>query len=156
MQAPQRIRRLIEGDQLEQITPDPEKVVALWRKALASSRDSRRGLSNDNAVTLGYQAALQAASAVLEAAGYRTRGQTGGHHFNTFYALAALQYPGLEEVDIRAEKIRKMRKLSFYDAAEATPEQASAVHEWLNELLPAVRGALIAAVPDLASRLPET
>ncbi|MBA4159382.1 MAG: hypothetical protein H0X65_18200, partial [Gemmatimonadetes bacterium] len=51
-------------------------------------------------VTLGYQAALQAASAVLEAAGYRTRGQMGGHHFNTFYALAALGDLGPEEVDV--------------------------------------------------------
>jgi hypothetical protein len=29
------------------------------------------------------------------------------------------------------------------------------VHEWLNELLPAVHGALIATLPDLASRLPK-
>lgn len=120
MTVPPRIQRLIEGNQMERVIPDPEKVVVLWGKALASSRDSRKGLSNDNAVTLGYQAALQAASAVLEAAGYRTRGQMGGHHFNTFYALAALPYPGLEEVDVVSERIRKMRKLSFYDAAEAT------------------------------------
>ncbi len=155
MTIPPRIRRLVDGRQMEPVEPDAERVVGLWLKALASSADSRKGLSPDNAVSLGYQAAFQASSAVLECAGFRTKGQTPGHHFNTFYALAGLGYPELDTVDVDSERIRKMRTSAFYGAATATGEQVEAVHAWLDALLPSARGVLVSMRPDLASILAE-
>lgn len=121
MSVPPRIQRLIDGRQLETVDPDPTAIVALWTKALASAADSRRGLSPDNAVSLGYQAAFQAASAVLEAAGYRTKGGTLAHHFNTFYAVSGLGLPGLEGVDIESERIRNCAS----HRSTAHPKQAT-------------------------------
>lgn len=152
---PPRIQRLLEGRQLEAITADPQDVRVRWGKALASNRDSRLvGLSRDNAVTLGYQAAMHAATAVLETAGYRTRGQGGGHHHNTFYALAGLGLAGLETADVDSERIRKLRSGAFYAADETTPAQVAALHAWLDTLLPAARRAIVAALPALEATLP--
>jgi hypothetical protein len=151
---PPRIQRLVEGRQMEAVEPDPGRIVGLWVKALASSADSRKGLHPDNAVSLGYQAAFQAASAVLECAGYRTKGQSHAHHHNTFYALAGLGRPGLESVDIDSERIRKMRTDAFYGAAISTAVQVEAVHRWLATLLPAARRAIITLRPDLSARIP--
>lgn len=155
MAIPPRIQRLVEGHQMEQVEPDPERVMAFWAKALASSADSRKGLHPDNAVSLGYQAAFQAATAVLECAGYRTKGQSPGHHHNTYYALAGLGLEGLDSVDVDSERIRKMRTDAFYGASIATEAQVQAVHRWLDALLPAAKRALTAMRPDLAARLPE-
>ncbi len=64
--------------------------MALWEKALRSSRDARNTANSaDNQYVLGYQALLQMGTAILAAAGYRTRGAQG-HHANTFYAVAGL------------------------------------------------------------------
>ena len=140
---------------MEPVEPDPESIAGFWAKALASSADSRKGLHPDNAVSLGYQSAFQACTAVLESAGFRTRGTSQGHHFNTFYALAGLGHPGLQTVDVDSERIRKMRTEAFYGASCATEAQVRAVHDWLDALLPAARRVLVAARPDLAPRLPE-
>lgn len=153
MTVPLRIARLIEGRQMEAVAPDPDRAAGLWAKALAASADSRKGLHPDNAVSLGYQSAFQAASAVLECAGYRTKGASPGHHHNTFYALAGLGLSGLEQVDLDSERIRKMRSTSFCGADEASEEQVEAVHRWLDALLPAARKALVDRMPDLVSRL---
>jgi hypothetical protein len=153
MTVPRRIHRLIEGRQLEQVEPDPQRIVGLWQKALASDLDSRKGLSADNSVSLAYQAAFQASSAVLEAAGFRTRGQTTGHHHDTFYALSDLPYPGLAEVHGDSERIRKMRTDAFYGAGAATPQQVAAVHQWVEGLLSACWAALTTVRPDLRAQL---
>jgi hypothetical protein len=149
-----RIQRLIEGRQIEQVTPDPQRVEGLWNKALAAAADSRKGLSADNAVSLAYQAGFQASSAVLEAAGFRTRGQSTGHHHDTFYALSDLPFPGLAEVHGESERIRKMRTDAFYGAGSATPEQVAAVQAWLDRLLSACWRSLVETRPDLRDRLP--
>lgn len=153
MPVPPRIQRLLDGRQMEAIEPDPEAVVGFWLKALASSADSRKGLHPDNAVSLAYQGAFQASTAVLECAGYRTRGAQA-HHHNTYYALSGLGYPGLEAVDVESERIRKLRTAAFYGADVATPAQVEAVHRWLDDLLPAALRAIVALRPDLAPRLP--
>ncbi|HEX2201782.1 MAG TPA: hypothetical protein VHG91_00715 [Longimicrobium sp.] len=153
MPAPPRIQRLIDGRQMEPVEPDADTVAGFWTKALASSADSRKGLHPDNAVSLAYQAAFQASSAVLECAGYRVRGAQG-HHHNTYYALSGLGLPGLEGVDVESERIRKLRTAAFYGADVASPAQVEAVHRWLDALLPAARQAIVTLRPDLAARLP--
>ena len=153
MGTPARIQRLIGSRELEEIVPSPEKIVILWGKAVASGRDARKGLSADNAITLAYQAATQAASAYLESAGYRTRGGRPGHHYNTFYALAAFQLEGLESVDVESETIRRKRAASFYDRVEATERDVRSVLEWLDRLLPAIRRELVAERPAINDSL---
>ena len=85
---------------------------------------------------LGYQALLQAATTVLAAAGYRTRGAQG-HHANAFYALSALAIEGLVDVDIRTERVRQMRKLSAYDPGTPALEQIQQLRKLLDDSLPA-------------------
>lgn len=132
---PDRIQMLIDDRRLEVVAPAKGEVAARWKKALASNKDARiPAISPDNAISLGYQAAMQAASALLEMAGYRTKGSTGGHHYNTFYAVAALRLPGLEDIDVDSERIRKMRSSSFYAAGEAKPSDVKTLVDWLDSI----------------------
>ena len=148
MSVPHRIQRLLDGAQLQEVQGTDEDVAALWEKSVASARDARNAaVSPDNQYVLGYQALLQMGTAVLAAAGYRTRGSQG-HHANTFYAVGALGIRGLEEIDIRTERIRKMRKLSAYEPGSPTPEQLADLQELLDSTLPAARMWLAAARPD--------
>lgn len=147
MSNPHRIQRLLDGGQLQEITAPDADVAALWEKAVASARDSRNPANSpDNQYVLGYQALLQVGTAILAAAGYRTRGAQG-HHANTFYAVAGLGIEGLDEVDIRTERVRRMRKLSAYEPGSPAPEQLKHLGELLDTTLPAARTWLVAARP---------
>lgn len=78
MTLPLKIQRLLDGGQLEALTRTDSEVVALWEKAVRSSRDARNAANSaDNQYVLGYQALLQMGTAILAAAGYRTRGAQG-------------------------------------------------------------------------------
>jgi hypothetical protein len=145
---PPKIQRLLDGRLLELIEAPDADVAALWQKAVASARDARReGVSPDNQYVLGYQALLQMATAILAAAGYRTRGPQG-HHANTFYAVAAFGIEGLEEIDVRTERIRQMRKLSAYEPGSPTPEQIRRLRDLLEVSFPAARQWLKAVRPN--------
>lgn len=154
MPNPPKIQRLIDAREMEAVEPDPERIASLWEKALASNADSRMGLSADNAVTLAYQAGLQACSALREAHGYRTKGATSGHHFRTFYAVSALGYPALENVGVRSESMRASRVRSTYGAGSLGGDDVRRIHEWLNELLPAVHVALVDTASSICPELP--
>lgn len=149
MSVPHRLQRLLDGGQLQEITAPDADVVALWQKAVTSARDARNPANSpDNQYVLGYQALLQMGTAVLAAAGYRTRGAQG-HHANTFYAIAALGIEGLEEIDIRTERIRKMRRLSAYEPGSPTPEQLSGLGGLIEATLPAARTWLAVTRPGV-------
>lgn len=142
-----KIQRLLDSRQLQELEVPDADVAALWQKAVASARDARRaGLSPDNQYVLGYQALLQMATAILAAAGYRTRGAQG-HHANAFYAVAALRIEGLEEIDIRTEHIRQMRRLSAYEPGSPAPEQLRRLRDLLDSSLPAAQRWLAEARP---------
>ena len=145
MTIPTRIQRLLDDRALETIQASDADVAALWEKAVRSGQDSRNVQNSmDNQYVLGYQALLQMGTAILAAAGYRTRGAQG-HHANTFYAVTALGIPCLEELDIRSERIRQKRKLSAYLPGSPTTEQIDQLHELLDSSLPAARRWLAAA-----------
>ena len=147
MTVPLKIQRLLDSRQLETIELPDADIAALWQKAVASARDAEhQGLSPDNQYVLAYQALLQMATAILAAAGYRTRGAQG-HHASTFYAVAALGIEGLEEIDVRTERIRQMRKLSAYEPGSPAPEQMARLRELLETSLPAARRWLAARRP---------
>lgn len=140
---PHRIQLLIDEKQMDVVTPAIVDVAVRRKKALASNKDARiPAISPDNAISLGYQAAMQAASALLEMAGYRTRGSTGGHHHNTFYAVAALRLP-VSKISTWTRNASGMRSSSFYAVHEAKPSDVKALVNWLDSILPAMRGALI-------------
>jgi hypothetical protein len=144
---PLKIQRLLDSGQLEVLARSDADVVALWEKAVRSSRDAlNSGNSADNQYVLGYQALLQMGTAILAAAGYRTRGAQG-HHANTFYAVAGLGITGLEEVDIRAERIRQMRKLSAYEPGSPSGDQLQGLHELVRTTLPLARAWLVSQRP---------
>ena len=149
MKHPPRIQRLIESRDMEAIEPDPERVAGLWEKALASNEDSRKGLSPDNAISLAYQAGLQACTALLEAHGYRTKGSNPGHHYRVFYATSGLGYTELSDVHTTSEKVKTERTKSFYSGDPQDAAQVDALHEWLEGLLPAVHSALTRAASGL-------
>jgi hypothetical protein len=153
MKHPPKIQRFVESRDLEALEPDPERVAGLWAKALASSDDSRKGLSPDNAISLGYQAGFQACTALLEAHGYRTKGSNPGHHYRVFYAISGLGYPELSDVQTSSEKVKADRTKSFYSGDPQDAAQVDALHQWLDALLPAVYRALTSAAPELAATL---
>lgn len=147
MNTPPRIQRMLETGLLQEIEAPDIDVAAVWEKALASARDSRNAsMSLDNQYVLGYQALLQMGTAILACAGFRTRGAQG-HHANTFHAVAALGIAGLEEIDIRTERVRKMRKLSAYEPGSPTPDQVDALNSLLDAVLPPAQRWLASARP---------
>lgn len=149
MSSPHRIQRLLDGGQLQEITAPDADVAALWEKGVASARDARNPANSpDNQYVLGYQALLQAGTAILAAAGYRTRGAQG-HHANTFYAVVGFGIEGLEEIDVLTERIRRMRKLSAYEPGSPAPEQLRHLGELLDTALPPARTWLVAARPNV-------
>jgi hypothetical protein len=153
--APQsaRVQRLIEDRKLERITPDPEAVVGVWRKAVNSGVDADLpGVSLDNAVDMAYRATLQAAHALVESHGFRVRsGQ--GHHYLTFYVAEALGYPELARLTERTDPHRTARSSAVYDPVPATQRQLDDLREIVRALLPVVHGVLRARHPDRAARL---
>lgn len=136
MSIPHRVQRLLDGGQLQETVAQDRDVAALWEKAVVSARDAANPANSpDNRYVLGYQALLQMGTALLATAGYRTRGGQG-HHANTFYAVAALGIEGMEDIDIRTERIRKMRRLSAYEPDSPTPEQLASLRQLLDVVLP--------------------
>jgi hypothetical protein len=150
MSPPQRIQQLLSSRHLEDFpTPDPD-VAALWQKAVTSARDARNSAnSSDNQYVLGYQALLQMGTALLACAGYRTRGAQG-HHAATFHAVAALGIEGLDEIDIRTDLIRKMRKVSAYEPGSPTPAQLDRLFELTDEVMPHAQRWLAAQRPAVS------
>lgn len=71
----ERINIMLQSRQIEELAAVDEEVTMVWGKALDTYRaSSTPGLTGDPALSLVYQAALQAATAVVRAAGYRVRG----------------------------------------------------------------------------------
>lgn len=153
MSKPDRIQRLLEARHLDEANASDGDVTALWNKALISARDARNLASSlDNQYVLGYQALLQMSTAVLACTGYRTRGAQG-HHANTFYAVAALQIAGLEEINVSTERIRQMRKVSAYEAGSPIPQQIDALFHLIDAVMPPAQRWLAAQRP--AASFPE-
>ena len=147
MSIPGRIQQFLEGRHLAELYTPDANIAALWQKALASARDARHATTSlDNQYVLGYQALLQMGTAVLACAGYRTRGAQG-HHATTFFAVAALGIDGLEKIDIRTDRIRKLRKVSAYEAGSPTAEQISGLKALLDEMMPHAQRWLTAQRP---------
>ena len=140
---------------MEPLEATEADVAALWKKAVASANDSRnQSNSADNCHGLGYQALLQAAGAVLMAAGYRPRGGGPGHHHDVFYAVTGLSIPGLEDADIRTERVRKQRSRAVYEPDLSTESDLREVYRLQDALLPAMHRWLTSRGAGVAAKLP--
>lgn len=117
-----RIQMMVESRQLEELPAPDAEVIGMWAKAVRSFRSSSLPeLDRDAAFTLAYQAALQLATALVRAAGYRTRGEA--HHHHTFAAVAALGLGDLSDAARDLNVIRQGRHSAIYDWEGATSEQ---------------------------------
>lgn len=72
-------------------------------------------ISFDLRFTTAYQAALQLATIVLAASGFRTHGE--GHHWMTFNVLPELLGPDVQGLADFFDQARGKRNLSDYDRA---------------------------------------
>jgi hypothetical protein len=150
-----RIQVMLESRQIEERPADDPEVEGMWAKAVRTLHSSRLpGLDADAAFTLAYQAALQASTAVLRAAGYRVRGE--GHHHHTFAAVAALGLGALSDAARDLNVIRLGRHAAVYDWEARTGEKElerlrtacgilfSEAHRWLGAQRPQIAASLIA------------
>lgn len=145
-----RIQIMLDSRQLEEISPAPGEVEGTWAKAVRTwGSASLAGLDPDARFTLLYQAALQAATAVVRAAGFRVRGDA--HHHHTFAAVAALGLGHLSDAGRDLNVIRQKRHRAIYDwetvlgerdVAElrtATDALFTRAHQWLRADHPALQ-----------------
>ncbi len=117
-----RLQVMLDSGQLEPMLAGDEEVGGMWAKAIRSLHSSgAAGLDADSAFTLAYQAALQGATAIVRAAGYRVRGE--GHHHHTFAAVAALGLGDLTEAARELNVIRQQRHGAIYDWQSTTRDQ---------------------------------
>jgi hypothetical protein len=99
-----------------------------------------RGLSADWKLNIAYNAALQAATAALAAAGYRASREA--HHYRVIQSLQLTVAPDPNWID-QLEKFRKKRNIGGYERAGAVSDKeakemihlaqqlSAAVKKWL-------------------------
>lgn len=90
-----------------------------------------RSISLDRRFATAYGAALQLATIVLAASGYRVAARRG-HHAVTFQALSALMGEDLADLAVYFDSCRALRNQSDYDRAGIVSE--ADVDELLREL----------------------
>ncbi|MHB1195159.1 MAG: hypothetical protein ACYC6F_19220 [Longimicrobiales bacterium] len=150
-----RIRIMLDSRDIEELAAPDGEVLGMWAKAIRTHRSAALpGLAEDPDArfTLLYQSALQAATAVVRAAGYRVRGEH--NHQITFAAVAALGSPGLSEAARDLNVIRQGRHAAIYDW-ESTTEAGQLMDLQLAaaSLLREARVFLLAQRPTLAGAL---
>lgn len=142
-----RIQVMLDSRQIEAVPAGDPEVQGMWSKAARSLQSSSAGgLDADSAFTLAYQGALQAATAIIRAAGYRVRGE--GHHHHTFAAAGALDLGELSGAARELNVIRQKRHGAIYDWETAVCDRDLAAlrsatarlvehgREWLREQRP--------------------
>lgn len=115
-----RLRIMIDSRELEQAEAPDREVAARWRKAAETYRDAGQDLGADSRLTLYYQASLQAATALVRAAGFRVVG--ADHHRHTFEAVRARDAGELSRVAREMSAFRRTRHQAIYDWDDAPPD----------------------------------
>lgn len=148
-----RINIMLQSRQIEELAAVDEEVAMVWGKALETYRaSSTPGLTGDPALSLVYQAALQAATAVVRAAGYRVRG--AGHHHHTFTTVAALDLGDLSRAARSLDQARQMRHEAVYGWRErTTDDDLATVRSAADRLIRAAHQWIIGQLPHLAPTL---
>jgi hypothetical protein len=105
------------------------------------------GLSPDWRFSIAYNAALQAATAALAAAGFRAAREQ--HHYRTVQSLS-LTIGWSAELVSRLDRVRKKRNIAGYETAGAiSAHEADHAHELAQRLAADVRRWLISTHPKL-------
>ena len=129
----------------------PEEIAALLaivERDLASAKVA--GLADDWRLSIGYNAALQAATAALAASGFRAVREQ--HHYRTIQSLALTIGWAAAKVD-RFDRFRKKRNMIGYETAGVVSEQeAREMHELAVGLRDDVLAWLRKQHPKLAGR----
>ena len=117
-----------ENSWLVEHMSSPEEIAALLaivERDLANARVA--GLAEDWKLSIAYNAALQAATAALAAAGYRAAREQ--HHYRTIQSLAlTIGWPAAKVN--RFDRFRKKRNIGGYETAGVVSEQeAREIHE---------------------------
>lgn len=152
-----RLRIMVDSRELEDAEAPDREVVARWRKAVETYRDAGKDLGADSRLTLYYQAGLQAATALIRAAGFRVLGSD--HHRHTFEAVRALDAGELSRVAREMNAFRRARHQVIYDwddTPSEAPDDAADLESlasnvgrmlelgcaWLTEARPALSGEI--------------
>jgi hypothetical protein len=151
---------MLDSRDIEELAAPDGEVLGMWGKAIRTQRSAALpGLADDPDArfTLLYQSALQAATAVVRAAGYRVRGDHN-HHI-TFATVAALGSPSLSEAARDLNVIRQGRHAAIYDweaiteatrladLQDATATLLTEAHSFLRTQRPSLAGGLSAPPP---------
>ena len=123
-------------------------LLAIVERDLANAKVAE--LSDDWRLNIAYNAALQAATAALAAAGYRAAREQ--HHFRTIQSLAhTIGWPAAK-VD-RFDRFRKKRNIIGYESAGVASErEAREMHELATALRDDVLARLGKQYPKLLKR----
>ena len=129
----------------------PEEVAALFaivERDLANAKVA--GLADDWRLSIGYNAALQAATVALAASGFRAVREQ--HHYRTIQSLAlTIGWPAAKVE--RFDRFRKKRNMIGYETAGVVSEQeAREMHELAVGLRDEVLAWLRKRHPKLAER----
>jgi hypothetical protein len=146
---------MLSGHEIEARPGPDDEVIGMWSKAVATIRDSMHAdISADAVFTLSYQAALQAATVVVRAAGYRVRG--GAHHQHTFEAVIALEGgPDLTAAARDLNALRKKRHTAVYEWERRIEQKdLDAMRSAAERLFAGAHRWLISQRPHLAASLP--
>ena len=99
-------------------THDPSRA-EIHNLLAVADRDLRdaniKGLSVDRRFATAYSAALQLATIVLRASGYRASAGTGGHHWRTISLLPSLMGAGQKSRKLYLDSCRRARNEADYD-----------------------------------------
>ena len=125
-----------------------EALLAIVERDLANAKVA--GLADDWRLSIGYNAALQAATVALAASGFRAAREQ--HHFRTIQSLAlTIGWPAAQVE--RFDRFRKKRNMIGYETAGVVSEQeAREMHELAVGLRDDVLAWLRKQHPKLAGR----
>lgn len=135
-----RLQVMIDSREIEAADAPGEEVAARWRRAVDTYVDAGKDLGASSRLTLYYQAALQASTALIRASGFRVLGSD--HHRHTFEALHALGLGELSMLGRAMNAFRRSRHQAVYDWQEAPGNPADEAAT-LRELAENVRRMLV-------------
>jgi hypothetical protein len=127
----------------------PREVADLLALAARDLKESKaKGLGDDWRFSIAYNAALQASTAALIAAGYSAaKGES--NHFRVIQSLSLTIGLDTAKVD-QFDRYRKKRSMTIYDVAGAvTAVEAKQIHAFATELFEQVRSWIASAHADL-------
>ncbi len=124
------LQRLQRESQIEQQPTKPEEIAELaWLLERDLAAHSSSGLPQDWRFAIAYSAALQAATIVVRAAGYRAL--SGAHHYATFAAFGAIagdEYS--DRVEYRQTCRNKRNRAEYQMAGQISEAEVAALaHE---------------------------